>query len=260
MYKTIKWILIFLLCIFTLCIIGSMISGYGKTILAINNLVSGENKTDKLYSLISQKKFHYIQLYLTFLSLITVLLLLSYNRFYTFLFSRTYDFGHSLRKLFQDLFENKYRYILFLPILASVYYAIKMPVSFDEALTYLVFTTRNPLVSLSYYPFPNNHVLHSVITNFTRYIPFLPALFTLRISSIIINMISLLFTYKFITGFLNKKTAIVITGITSVLFLNIFYSYMSRGYALVYLFFIIALYCSYKIINESNERLNLMND
>lgn len=254
MYKVIKWILILLLSIFLLCLAVSMISGYDKTIVAINNLVSGENKIEKLFSLISLKKFHYIQLYLSFLSLITLLLLFSYTRFYTFIFSRTYDFGQSLAKLLKELVDQKYGYILFLPFLASVYYAFKMPVGFDEALTYLVFTSHNPFVSLSYYPFPNNHVLHSVITNFTRYIPFLPALFTLRISSIIINIISLLFTFKFIASFLNKKTAIIITGITSVLFLNIFYSYMSRGYALVYLFFIIGLYCSFKIVTQSNEK------
>lgn len=254
MDKIIKWILILLLGIFLLCTISSLIAGYDKSILAINNLIIRENKINKLYLLITPKKFQQIQLYLTFLTLITSLLLFSYHRLYIFLFSRTSDFGLSLKKLFQDLFEDHYRYILIIPLFASVYYAFKMPVSFDEALTYLVFTSRNPLVSLSYYPFPNNHVLHSVITNFTRYIPFLPALFTLRISSIIVSLISLLFTYKFISSFLNKKTAIVITGITSVLFLNIFYSYMSRGYALVYLFFIISLYCSYKIVSQSNEK------
>ena len=153
--------------------------------------------------------------------------------------------------------ENFGIVLLFLfPIIASVYYALALPVSFDEAATFLLFTNKGFIATTTHYPAPNNHVLHSVITNFTKQIPYLSSLFKLRISSVFINIGALIVLYKFVANHYNKKMALIVVAISSMLFLNIYYSYMSRGYALVNLFFIASLYCSFNIVKGENTTKN----
>jgi len=146
--------------------------------------------------------------------------------------------------------------VVTIPILTSIVYAIIMPVSLDEAATFLLFTNTNIIESATTYPAPNNHILHSIITNFTKHLPYLTDLFKLRISSIVINLLSLLVLYKFTTKHFNKKMALAVVAITSMLFMTMYYSYMSRGYALVNLFFIISLFCVFNLIKGENTLKN----
>ncbi|HMI06569.1 MAG TPA: glycosyltransferase family 39 protein [Flavobacterium sp.] len=156
--------------------------------------------------------------------------------------------------------ENKFALaaILVLPVFASVYYALAMPVSFDEAWTFLNFTQKGFAESVTHYPAPNNHVLHSLVTNVTYYIPFLSDLMKLRLPSIFISLASLLLLYRFVSKHFDIKTALVVVGVSSVFFLNIYYSYMSRGYSLVSLCFIAALYSAFNIVKADNEKRNWM--
>ncbi len=131
-----------------------------------------------------------------------------------------------------------------------------MPVSVDEAATFLLFTNTNIIESATTYPAPNNHILHSIITNFTKHLPYLSDLFKLRISSIAINLVTLLVLYKFIVKHFNKKMALIVVAITSMLFMTIYYSYMSRGYAFVNLFFLINLFCVFNLIKGENAVKN----
>lgn len=152
---------------------------------------------------------------------------------------------------------NGYRFywiIFVLPVLTSVYYALHMPVSYDEAWTFLQFTSKGFLASVSHYPAPNNHILHSVITNITSYIPGISNLFKLRISPIIINLLTLAVLFRFVKKYFNLQMAMTVTAIVSVLFLHVYYSYMSRGYGLVDLFFVLALSAAFGIINEENTK------
>lgn len=147
-------------------------------------------------------------------------------------------------------------FVVAIPFLTSIAYALLLPVSLDEAATFLLFTNTNIIESATTYPAPNNHIFHSIITNFTKHLPYLSDLFKLRISSIAINLVTLLVLYKFITKHFNKKMALAVVAITSMLFMTIYYSYMSRGYALVNLFFLINLFCVFNLIKGENSIKN----
>lgn len=142
--------------------------------------------------------------------------------------------------------------LFILPVLVSIYYAITLPVSFDEACTFLLFTNKNYEAAFAHYPAPNNHILHSLVTISSSNIPYFSNLFKLRISSIIINAITLFVSYQFVCTHFNKKTALIVVAISSMLFMTIYYSYMSRGYGLNNLFFILTLGCSYNIIKKNS--------
>ena len=151
--------------------------------------------------------------------------------------------------------SNKYLLVLITPIFASVFYAIKMPVSYDEAWTFLNFTNNGFFTSITSYDDPNNHVLFSLITNITNYIPGLTNLFKIRLVPIVINILFLLLLFRYSKVQFGSKTALIILGLTSVLFLNIYYSYMARGYCIINLCFVIGLFSSINITkkNEINK-------
>ncbi|AWI27017.1 hypothetical protein [Flavobacterium pallidum] len=146
--------------------------------------------------------------------------------------------------------------VCIIPLLASVYYGIILPVSYDEAWTFIHFTNKGFITSVTHYPAPNNHILHSVITNVTKYIPWLPVLFKLRISSIIVNFLSMIVLFRMVRKHFNVKMAFAVVAISSMLFMNVYYSYMSRGYALYNLFFISALYAAFDILKNIHIRKN----
>ena len=141
-------------------------------------------------------------------------------------------------------------WILIIPVFASIYYAMQLPVSYDEAWTFLNFTNKGFWETMTSYEDPNNHVFHSLLTNCTKFIPGLSNLFKIRISSVIINFIFLIVFFQSLKKHFGFKVAIVVMGLTSVLFMNIYYSYMSRGYCIVNLCFVIGLFCAFNIIKK----------
>ena len=147
--------------------------------------------------------------------------------------------------------ELKNRYVLILlliPLLSSIYFGFTMPVSYDEALTYVEFT-HNPITyCISSYPLPNNHIFHSILTHISTSIPFLDLLFKLRIPSIVVSFLTWIIAFSFVKRFYSRKIAFFVIAISSMLFMSVYYSYMSRGYALVTLFFIISLYAAFNIM------------
>ncbi|AWA31227.1 hypothetical protein HYN48_14600 [Flavobacterium magnum] len=143
-----------------------------------------------------------------------------------------------------------------IPLAVSVYYAVVMPVSYDEAWTYIHFTHKGFITSVTHYPAPNNHILHSVLTNITKYIPLWTDLLKLRVSSIVANFVSLIVLYRLVSAHYNTRLALAVVAVSSMLFMNVYYSYMSRGYALYNLFFISALFAAFNIIKNLRVRRN----
>lgn len=253
MGKIAKWAIILLLASLLVSVLASAVIGYDQFIQFLSSHLTTNKDSSKVEKLLTLNRYRSVQFFLLAMSGILLFGLFRLDRISAFLNQLFHEAAEGIKSCFLAITKTEVKYILILPFLASVYFAITLPVSFDEALTYLVFTSRGPLVSLSYYPFPNNHVLHSLITNFTRYLP-LTALFDLRISSIVINLFTWSIAYKIIAAGYNKKTALIITAISALLFLNIYYSYMSRGYSLLNLFFMICLYCTFKITNHQTGK------
>ena len=149
-------------------------------------------------------------------------------------------------------------YVLLVSVVTSVYYCLTLPVSFDESCTFILFTNKGFYTAISQYPAPNNHVLFSILTTLTNQIPTLSNLLKIRLVSISVNILTLLSLYRFISVFFNQKMALLIVCVFSLLFLNIYYSYMARGYGLVNLFFINCLYYTFKICNHIPTRITFV--
>lgn len=147
-------------------------------------------------------------------------------------------------------------FIFFSPIIAIVFYGLSMPVSFDEACTFLLFTSKGAIVSMITYPAPNNHVLFSVFTNISYHFNHFTPLFALRLPSIFCNLTTIFIVFWLSKNRFGFNFAFILTAISSMLFMNIYYGYMARGYGFYNLMFIIAFFTSLNIIENRNKRKN----
>lgn len=231
----------------------TLIHGYTASVHWLIQAMGEADQEQQILSLFTGSKFLVLQVMLIAVISFLITVLFLFNRIWMF-YAACYSYLIQQVTLhIRQLISTEIKWILIIPFFSAVYFACTMPVSYDEAWTYLQFTSKSPLASLCYYPAPNNHVLHSLITNITRYIPFLGPLLCLRISVIIISVFAWLLCYSFIKKYYSSKISLLIVGITSMLFMSVYYSYMSRGYGLVLFFFSLSMYTAYTIIYKQDQ-------
>lgn len=141
---------------------------------------------------------------------------------------------------------------------ASLHYALTLPVSFDEACTYILFTREGFVETITTYPAPNNHVFFTILTGICNNLLFGNILLKIRLTSIFINILSLLALYKFAITFFSRNFGLLFVGLYTGLFFTIYYSYMARGYCLVSLLFIGCLYYTFKIVKGDESRKHFL--
>lgn len=252
-----KFTLKFFLYLILSCVFGmllfSFISGYEGCMHYLINAIGEAARADKIMELVAPDKFLILQSIGIFCIVVLASILVLFEKIWSQAAAVFIYFKRQIQLLVTDLLYTEVKWVLVIPLISSVFFAVSMPVSYDEAWTYLQFTAKSPLASLCYYPAPNNHVLHSLITNVTRYIPFFNPLLCLRISSIAVSFFCWLICFSFIKKYYSKNSSLLIVGIASMLFMSVYYSYMSRGYGLVLLFFIVSLYAAYNIIFNADQ-------
>jgi len=180
---------------------------------------------------------------------ILLVLLFNFEKLYNyFAYSLSLIISWFLSRIKQSV-HGGFLPILIIPVGLSVYYAITMPVSYDEAWTFNAFSSKGVWNSISYYPLPNNHILYSVLTNISVFLP-LSSTLAIRIPALLINVLCIFFLFNFIKDYYNKHIALISSAAFSVLYMAIYYSYMARGYSLECLFFILLSYTVFKIVNQ----------
>lgn len=238
------------------CVAGAMaggVTGHRKTIQFIASLAGQGDKAQKIEAAFPPGRFWALLVVILLLGIVFGVAYRFVDKWLPYASAGLrYAFGNTWGSIVQ-FFASPAKYLLLLPVAASVYYALSLPVNYDEAWTYLNFTSKSPIVSLAYYPVPNNHILHSLITNLTRYLPGLSVLTALRISSIFVNIGIWMLAWRMMRSRYNDAVALAFVGISSVVFMTVYYSCMSRGYALVNLFFTGAWYASYLILQEGGR-------
>ncbi|WP_165024513.1 glycosyltransferase family 39 protein [Dysgonomonas sp. ZJ279] len=211
------------------------------------------DKRDVLAEMINPSRLLILQGALLFGLLLIGFLFFSFDKVYTYIQKFIYYFLRAVKSVFTDFKTKKALLVLAIPIVSSIYLGLTIPVSYDEAFTFLNFTNKPFYYCMIFYPYPNNHVLHSLLTNITDCIPFLPTLFCLRLTAIISSILAWTIAYSFVKRFYSQKVAMFVVGIVSMTFMSVYFNFMARGYGMVTLFFIIALYASYNIIKNNNR-------
>lgn len=109
------------------------------------------------------------------------------------------------------------------------------PVSYDEAWTYLNFTSRPLYTALSYYPAPNNHILYSALTVITAGGP-LPPLISMRLISLLFSLATTLALFGVGVCLFDERAVIAGVSLFAFSFPVSLYALQARGYAMLLFF------------------------
>lgn len=248
--------LLLIIIILTLVLLFTWFKGYQDSIETILNTIGTNKKIDDLTSVVPEQRFRYLQFLLAAKIIFLSILFGAFNRVYNILSVYLISLLRFTSSLAITTLRSENKYIMLIPVLGIFYYAITMPICYDEGLTYLFFTSKSFLSSISFYPEPNNHILHSLLTNITIHLPFGDTEFRLRFPSLIVSVLTWMLSYHLLLKYYNKQVAMIVTSVASMMFMVFYYSYQSRGYALLNLFFISALYNALGIIRKNDSLEN----
>ena len=166
------------------------------------------------------------------------------------------DFFKNILQFYQNT-PKKYKILLGLLILVNVmiktYWLINAPIFVDEAWTFFNFTAKGFMASTTEYPAPNNHILHSVLTNISYYLPFSDTI-NLRMPNFLINLISVFAFFLAFAKLFNYKTGLIFAGIFSFSFPMLYYGYVARGYTMILLFYLIVFYAGIQIMQKNRQK------
>lgn len=128
----------------------------------------------------------------------------------------------------------------------SIYHILFYPVYVDESQTFIDFTSKGILSSTTEYPYPNNHIFFSILTNLTYHFPFDP-LINLRIPNLLIGLTSSLLVYYVVRSLYNHRIAIIPHLFFTFSYFLTFYSVFARGYMSVIFVTIVCFACIEKL-------------
>lgn len=127
---------------------------------------------------------------------------------------------------------------------------LAIPIRYDEAYTYINYASRNPLVALSLYDAPNNHILHSLLVNGATSL-FGPGEAVIRLPAFTASI--LLIPSAFILCrmlFGNYTSGLIGAALSAVSCYMIEYGINARGYSLVCLFAVLLLIATDSVIKN----------
>lgn len=153
------------------------------------------------------------------------------------------------KKFFQRVKDN-WTFALLISLLA-IYYIWRMftfGIGIDESITYYWSIHKGLLYSVACWVAPNNHVLFSALSSIVDMV--IPGAIGLRGISFLASVGTIALLYKLLKGVNNKKIALIGVLLYSMCRLPNELAVQGRGYALASFFLMVAIYASYKIIQE----------
>ena len=232
-----------------------MVLGYVKTMEFVISFMNVEPRyLEKTLELIDQKKFLYLKCILLACCGSFFLLFYFLEKIYVILSVYIKDLFVSTTSIIKEELTSNTKYVFIIPFLSAIYFAYEIPVNLDEAGTYIDFVSRGLPVSMSWYYTTNNHILNSVLAGFTKYIPFLPALIKLRMGAIFFNLLAIIFGTHFLKKYYNESFAFAVMAITSMLWMNVYYSFLARGYSIVLFCLIVSIHFAFNIFRDNKTR------
>ncbi len=219
----------------------------------VTSIVGGNTYAREIVtSLLSAEKILMIKAAFLILSAATIFLTFRFRNIYPHFRDVAVVAGQSLMVRVKNSWPH-FLLVATIPIVLSLYFAFHIPVEIDEAFTYLNFSSRSPVVSLTYYPAPNNHIFFSLLTSLSTSLPFGSQLLLLRLPSVLIYIFTLFAFFSFTREYLTQNAAILATAVFGLLFSTLYYGFLARGYGLLMLCFIMACYAAFKIVESPNR-------
>jgi len=113
--------------------------------------------------------------------------------------------------------------------------AATLPVTYDEAWTFMNFTMRPVFASVTYYPAPNNHVLFSVLSNAAPLLPLDPML-AMRLISVGFAVLTTIVLCAIALRFWDETAVVVALALIVCAYPIAVYAVLARGYMMIVFF------------------------
>ncbi len=144
--------------------------------------------------------------------------------------------------------------ITLLIIFTRIYLIDKYPFSGDEAQAYFTFVNNGFLLTTTFYPEPNNHILYDLFT--MLFDPFIKdPMFVMRVPNIFLNLLVLAIGFIYLLGKRNFTTALLFLVIAGLSFSTSIYAIQGRGYMLLSLFTVISIISCIRLTENSKSKL-----
>lgn len=143
--------------------------------------------------------------------------------------------------------------LLVLVIIHRMFLAASTGVIYDEAYTWLAFTSKNPLVAACFYPTSNNHILFSHVTQITKFLPF-DILTNLRLSALLPNLLTIATLFFCLRARFSSTISWISILVFGFSFPLIYYGFVARGYSLLLFFFIIGFFSTLTLRNNPKNK------
>ncbi|MBK6831030.1 MAG: hypothetical protein IPG92_09970 [Flavobacteriales bacterium] len=137
------------------------------------------------------------------------------------------------------------------------WYAITAPAHVDEAMTWLLFSSRGPLVAWTFYAAPNNHLLHSLFTTVTNWLPVEPLL-AIRVPTVLIALCAQAVLHLMLRRLTNAFATLIAISLAIRSYPLLYYGYVSRGYMLVFFSFVLAYGATILVMRTGDRRAMLL--
>jgi len=219
-----------------------------KLLLIIISTFGVEEYSANLFLLLNEKKIFLLLLFFLIIIILLILIPIIIKKNYSII---RFHFNTliSNNKIFLSNILNSKIYLLFIiPLLLNFYLVISLPITYDEAWTYNNFISKGFLVSISYYPMPNNHVLYSLIASIVNLFSNTNSIVISRLVSSLFYFLSIFIFSKILFSrkekFLNLHYLVL--SLAPLTLITLYQSSLARGYSLLLFLFLI---CSYLILS-----------
>jgi|GEM_PF-6721695 len=138
-------------------------------------------------------------------------------------------------------------------IIVSFSMVLWEPIHIDEAITFRHFVSQGWKISLTTYPFPNNHVLFSVVASWAQALPFDPII-SMRLVSWVSTLFGAMVLFRIVNRLADRNWAIVAVACWLTSLGGIYYAGHARGYGLQTVLMLIALDATLQIMKGQQNR------
>ncbi len=215
-----------------------------KILLLIISIFGVEDYSDNLFLLLDEKKIILlISFSLIFFILLTYLLLVLIKNFKIVkIYISKFISAETL--FFDKILYSKFYLLLIFPLALNLYLIITLPITYDEAWTYNNFISKGLLVSVSYYPMPNNHVLYNAISSIINLFFNSNSIYIFRLISCFFYILSIYVFLKILLlrGKKFLKLNYLILSLAPLTLITIYQSSLARGYSLLLFLFLICIF------------------
>lgn len=253
---------IIILYLYIQLVVSPFINGYDYFVEFAANIINKEQRADAIRIAFPKERFLIVQGVVIAVGIILSVLLVTAVKYVTtlqhYLFKTLLPIRHSwvnnirILKGVSPTAKVIFCLALFYLTARSIWYMAHLPFIHDEAYTISNFVIPGPLVSITFYPYPNNHILFSLFSYPFSFLPLkpeisfrLPSLIAIIATCVVLFRILLLF-FPAIAASLAVAAFVCTVPVTT-------YAVFARGYCLVFLFTSLAILSLIKAIEKDSQ-------